>query len=226
MAVKNLAAKKAEIVLCPSFTSLAEVGKVIKGSGLKLGSQDCFWESAGAFTGEISVRQIKEVGCEYVILGHSERRTHLGETDEMIHRKAGAVLAADLTPVVCVGETFEQRQEGATDYVLIQQVTKALAGAALLAGQTLVVAYEPVWVIGSGQAIEPAAAAAAHEVIRQTLLDLFGAETVKRQLRVIYGGSVDAGNVGAFVRQENTHGILVGGASLNAETFSEIIKNA
>ncbi len=224
--IKKSASKNDNIVICPSFVSLLEIAKVLKSSRIKLGGQDCFWEEAGAFTGEISASQLREVGCEYVILGHSERRTYLKETDEMVHQKIKMALAAKLTPIICVGETFEQRQQGAKDYILIQQTTKALAGAEISLNQKVIIAYEPVWVIGSGQAVEPGEAAAAHQVIRQALFDLFSPSLVKNNFSVIYGGSVDGTNVAQFTNLENTSGVLVGGASLNLKDFTAIIKNS
>ena len=214
-----------EIVICPSFVSISEVGEILKGSQIKLGAQDCFWESEGAYTGEVSAKQLRELGCEFVILGHSERRQYLKETDEVIHSKIRLALNFDLVPILCVGETFEQRQEGAKDYVLIQQVTKALEGIEIDSAKQLIIAYEPVWVIGSGQAIDPAEAAAAHQVIFQCLFDLFPSQLVKSNLRIIYGVSVDESNISNFVSLENTDGVLVGGASLKAKNFLAIIKN-
>jgi triosephosphate isomerase len=216
---------RTEAVICPAFFSLVEVGKILKNSGLKLGAQDCFWEESGAYTGEVSAWQLKEIGCQYVILGHSERRQSLGETDEMVHQKVKAAVQAGLIPVICVGETFDQRQQGAKDYILIQQTAKALAGVEINQQQQVVIAYEPVWVIGSGQAIEPQEAALAHQVIWQSLFDLFPAPLVKTNFSVIYGGSVDSENVSAFTNLDNTVGVLVGGASLKAKDFIDIIKN-
>jgi len=224
-AVRRIGSKDIELVICPSFISLTEAAKVLKGSQIKLGAQDCFWEAEGAFTGEVSAGYLKEVGGEFVILGHSERRQYLGETDGMVHRKVKMALMANLIPILCVGETFDQRQQGATDYVLIQQVTKALEGAPVGLEQRLIIAYEPVWVIGSGQAINPEQAATAHQVIRQTLFDLFPASLVKSNFAVIYGGSVDGANVASFTGLDNTAGVLVGGASLKIDKFTAIIKN-
>ena len=223
--VKKAATKKVEIVICPSFVSLLAVGKILKGSGLKLGGQDCFWEKSGAYTGEISASELRQAGCEFVILGHSERRQNLGETDEIVHKKIKAALAGGLTPIICVGETFDQRQTGAKDYILIQQTTRALEGVDVRFDQRVIIAYEPVWVIGSGHAIEPSEAAMSHQVIRQTLFDLFHQSIVKNNFSVIYGGSVDEKNINRFISLENTNGVLVGGASLNAEEFLSIIKN-
>ena len=225
-AVKKKVSRKDEVVICPSFVSLTEVAKVLKNSNIKLGAQDCFWEAQGAFTGEVSASYLKEAGCEFVILGHSERRKYLNETDEMVHRKVAMALSAGLVPIVCVGETFEQRQDGATDYILIQQTTRAFEGAKVGFNQRAIIAYEPVWVIGTGQAINPDQAENAHQVIRQTLFDLFPESLVKNNFRIIYGGSVDAGNISRFTGLENTSGVLVGAASLNADDFAELLRSA
>lgn len=216
---------KVEVVVCPSFPSLIEVGNSLKGSQIKLGAQDCFWEAEGAYTGEVSAIQLRQAGCDYVILGHSERRKYLNETNEMIHQKIKLALSASLIPIVCVGETFEQRQNGATDYVLIEQTTKALEGIQLGVDKKVIIAYEPVWVIGTGQAISPNEAENAHQVIRQSLFDIFSPTLVKNNFWVIYGGSVDSNNVSDFVSLENTSGVLVGNASLKFNEFTAIIKN-
>lgn len=223
--VKKGATKKSEIVLCPSFVSLTEVANILKQSDVKLGAQDCFWESHGSFTGEVSASYLREAGVEFVILGHSERRKYLAETDEMVHKKVKMALAANLVPIVCVGETFEQRQQGAQDYILIQQTTKALDGVEINPDQRMIIAYEPIWVIGTGQAINPDQAALAEQVIRQTLLDLFPPTIVEENFSVIYGGSIDATNASSFMALEENHGFLVGGASLKAADFLAIIKN-
>jgi len=214
-----------EVVVCPSFASVVEVRNILKGSKVKVGGQDCFWESEGAYTGEVSASQLREAGCDYVIIGHSERRKYLQETDEMIHNKIKTALSASLTPIICVGESFEQRSEGATDYVLINQVTKAIEGVDLGSDKKIIIAYEPVWVIGSGQAISPDEAEHAHQVIRQSLFDIFSPGLVKNNFSIIYGGSITSQNVGEFIALENTSGVLVGGASLKSDEFIAIIKN-
>ncbi|MFA6254894.1 MAG: triose-phosphate isomerase [Patescibacteria group bacterium] len=224
-AIKKKVAKDSEVVICPSFPCLLEVGKILKGSNIKLGAQDCFWEAEGAYTGEVSAGQLRETGCDFVILGHSERRKYLQETDEIVHRKIRIALASGLTPIVCVGETFEQRQQGAQDYVLIRQTTRAFEGIDI-GKKEIIIAYEPVWVIGTGQAISPAEAGSAHQVIRQTLFDIFPPDLVRNNFRIVYGGSVDHSNVSAFVNLENTSGVLVGGASLNTEEFISLINNS
>lgn len=223
--IKKTNLKNAEVVICPSFVSLTEVAKIIKHTNIALGAQDCFWESQGAFTGEVSANYLKEAGCDFVILGHSERRKYQKETDEMVHRKVGMALSAGLVPVICVGETFEQRHDGSKDYTLIQQTTKALEGTPIGPDQRVIIAYEPVWVIGTGQAIEPEEAALSQQVIRQVLFDLFTPSVVKSSFSVIYGGSVDNSNASKLFSLEENDGFLVGGASQNVKDFEGIIKN-
>jgi len=215
-----------EVVLCPSFESLALVNEEIKKSAIKLGAQDCFWQDQGAYTGEISAPILKALGCSYVIIGHSERRTNLHETDEDINRKVAAVWRAGLTPIICVGETFDERQGGKKDFVIMNQVAGALKDLAWPFGGRLIIAYEPVWVIGSGQAVDPAEAEHTAKVIRQVLLDTFAeANFNAAAAQVIYGGSVNPENVANFTGSASIDGILVGGASLQAESFAELIKN-
>lgn len=217
--------KDVEVVLCPSFISLQEVGAMIRKTKLKLGAQDVFWEEKGAYTGEVSPLMLEETNCEYVIIGHSERRKYLNETDEMVHRKLGTALEEGLTPILCVGETFEERQEGSKDYVIIRQLSGALEGIEMAKDQQLVVAYEPVWVIGSGQAVNPEEAGMVKDLIRQTLLDLFPLDIVENNIRIIYGGSVDHTNVRPFLEEARLRGVLVGGASLEASEFINIVKS-
>lgn len=211
------------VAVAPDFLSLQEVGAVFKSTDVALVAQDCFWEHEGAFTGEVSADYCKELGCSYCILGHSERREHMGETDEMVHRKLGAALEAGLTPIVCVGENFAERQAGQKEYVILRQVTKALEGTALRQDQKIVVAYEPVWVIGSGQAIEPAEAEHTHRAIHQVLVDLFDTQVASRQFSIIYGGSVDKDDVTGFIQQSAVQGVLVGSASIDPDHFASII---
>jgi len=213
-----------EVVVCPTFDSLKDVALKLSKTKIGLGSQNCFWEDEGAFTGEVSPKVLKELGCRYAIVGHSERRQYLGETDEMVSKKVMAALRNGLVPVICVGETFEERKEGRKDFVIMEQTRKALKGVKLLSDDHLIVAYEPVWVIGSGQAVLPEEAEHANRVIKQTLLDSFPLAMVDGQTRIIYGGSVNPGNVKGFTGQPTVDGILVGGASLNSATFGELIK--
>lgn len=219
--------KKAEIVLCPSFTSLFSLSDVLKKNNplnFRLGAQDVFWEEKGAYTGEISTKMLKEVGCDYVIVGHSERRQNLGETDEMVNRKVKVALEYDIVPIVCVGETFEERQKGIRDVVVDRQTAKALEGVELFGNKKIIIAYEPVWVIGTGQAVDPEDAEHSHRMIREALLEIFSADIVEKHFQIIYGGSVDSGNIRDFLDKESIEGVLVGGASLKAEEFVKMIK--
>lgn len=218
--------KLAEIVLCPSFTEIASVATAIKGTRVKLGAQNCFWEETGAFTGEISAKVLKEYGTNYVLVGHSERREHLGETDEMIHKKIRLLLSIGLTPVLCIGETFEERQSGQKDVVLLHKISKALNGISLNTLSNLVIAYEPIWVIGSGQAVDPHEAEQTNRVIKHALYDLFPPSLVENNVRTVYGGSVDPDNVSSFMTQSTIDGVLVGGASLDATTFTALVATA
>jgi len=214
---------KIEVGVCPSYTSLYSVSATLAGSQIKLGAQDMFWEETGAFTGEISPLMLRDYGCQMVIIGHSERRQNLGETDAMVHKKIKTALNQKLLPILCVGEDFQQRSENQTDYVVIQQVTKALEGIDLKEDDKIVIAYEPVWVIGSGQAIEPEETEHVHNLINHILIDLFADNLVKTNFRIIYGGSVDSTNVNLFTDLDITDGVLVGNASLEAEEFVKIV---
>lgn len=207
------------VVICPSHMAIEEVAKVVKGTPVALGSQDAFWDDKGAFTGEVSPKTLKELGCEYCIIGHSERRQHLGETDEMVNRKAVALLRNGITPIICVGETMEERRAGKRDAVVIGQVRGALAGVKPVGTQKIIIAYEPRWVIGTGQAVSPSDAAEMHHLILTALNELFPAEVVDRQCAIIYGGAVDAKNLAGFLEVPVIHGVLVGGASLKPQEF-------
>ena len=215
--------KKKEVVICPSFSALAGVGQAISGSEIKLGSQDIFWESRGAYTGEESPKFLRELDCRYALIGHSERRQYLLETDEMTHLKVKAGYAANLTPILCVGETFAERQEGQADNAIFRQVVRALSGIELTANEQLVIAYEPVWVIGSGRPIEAPEAEHAFRLIHHALLDFWPPAIIRNNIRIISGGSVDAGNAAQFTGLDHFAGFLVGGASLKAEEFTAII---
>ena len=212
-----------EIVLCPSFTALMAVSRTIHGSALFLGAQDVFWEEKGAYTGEVSVEMLREVGCRYVIIGHSERRQNLLETNTMVHQKTKAALRGGLTPIICVGETFDERSQGQTEYVVMEQVSAALSGISLLGQEQIVIAYEPVWVIGSGRAVEVLEAERVIKVIRHLLLDFYPREVVNERCRVLYGGSVDHSNVAQFIGATQGDGALIGGASLRAEEFTQLV---
>ncbi len=211
-----------EVVLCPPFTAIPAVHAALHGSAIHVGAQNMHWEDAGAFTGEISPVMLKE-WCHYVIIGHSERRQYFHEDDEMIRRKVAAAIRHGLIPILCVGETLAQREAGETGAVVAAQTRRALEGLTPEQVAGLVIAYEPVWAIGTGRA---ATGADAEEVIqrwvRGTLAELFGAETAQ-QVRVLYGGSVTPENIVEFVCRPSIDGALVGGASLKAESFLGII---
>lgn len=215
---KRLAVK---LVLCPSFTEIEEVGKLLGQSGVELGAQDMFWEQKGAFTGEVSPEMLKEIGVKYVILGHSERRA-LGETDAEINKKIKAALKAELVPILCVGETLVERRAGKEKRVLARQLKIDLEGVAGF--KQIIVAYEPVWAIGTGVPESPAEAVKMHAHIRKVLKSLY--KKAERGIAIIYGGSVTAKNIGGFMRHEEIEGALVGGASTKAVEFKQILKVA
>ncbi|MCK5416554.1 triose-phosphate isomerase [Candidatus Parcubacteria bacterium] len=216
---------KGEFVVCPNFLSLLEVGKTLKASGIDLGAQDVFWEENGAYTGEISPEMLVEAGCKYVIIGHSERRKFLMENYEMIHKETKAVMNhEDLTPVVCIGENWDERKTDRRDFVLFDQLQQALSGLDIVGNQQIIIAYEPIWAIGSGTAIEPTEAEYAHKIIRLTLNDMFGMKIVNNNFKIIYGGSINSKNVKGFVGLDNLDGMLVGGASLDADEIFKVAK--
>ncbi|MBI4090760.1 MAG: triose-phosphate isomerase [Candidatus Komeilibacteria bacterium] len=212
-----------EVVVCPSYDALASVGEALSGSALQLGAQDVFWQEKGAYTGEISASMLAALGVRLVIVGHSERRTHLHETDELVNMKVKAALSQGMTPVLCVGETYDERRIGHTELILMRQVVEGLKGITLGPDNKLVIAYEPVWVIGTGQAIDPAQAERAIQVIRQSLIDLYPPATIATQIRVIYGGSVDPGNIANYTTIPGIRGVLVGAASIHAENFIKLL---
>jgi len=226
VAKASLKYKDAEVIICPGFTELAAISEIIKGSAVKLGAQDCFWEEAGAFTGEVSPKHLLDYGVQYVIVGHSERREHLGETDKMVHQKTRMLVSLGITPIVCIGETFEERQAGQKEAVLLREIDAALNGISLNKLTNLIIAYEPVWVIGSGQAVDPFEAEHTHQVIKHALYELFSEEAVEERVKIIYGGSVDPENVAGFIKQPNIKGVLIGGASLDATEFGAIIASS
>jgi len=214
-----------EVVVCPPFTALASVSELLKGSRISLGAQDLFWEVQGAFTGEVSPPMLADVGCRYVIIGHSERRQHFGETDETVQRKLVAALKHALTPIVCIGETLAEREGHQTFDLLTHQLDGALRGLSPADAGRIVLAYEPVWAIGTGRNATPEQAQEAHAFIRQWLAKRFGAG-MSDTLRVQYGGSVNAANAASLLQQPDVDGALVGGASLKAEVFTAIVKAA
>lgn len=216
---------KGEVVVCAATLALGKVAKILKGSRIKLGAQDVFWEDRGAYTGEISPGMLVEIGCQYVILGHSERRKYLLENYEMIHKKVRAVIRNEkLTPIVCIGENWEEKKSDKRDFVLVEQLQQALSGIDIFGKQQVIIAYEPIWAIGTGTAIKPAEAEYAHKIIKLALNDMFGMRVVSKNFSVIYGGSISWKNVKDFANLENMDGLLVGGASLKAEEFFKVAR--
>ncbi len=214
-----------EKVLCPPFTALQAVRALLEGSDLGLGAQDMYWEEKGAFTGEVSPSMVKEL-CGYVILGHSERRLYFGETDETVGKKVLAASKADLTPIVCVGETLQQYEAGATAEVVANQLTRGLSQVPANFAQRLVIAYEPVWAIGTGKAsTSENAAAVIGKNIRPALSRMFG-DAAAQSIRVLYGGSVTGSNAAQYFGNPEIDGALVGGASLKADEFVAITQAA
>ena len=215
----------AEVAVAPVFTALTSVRDALAGSHVALSAQDVYWESKGAFTGQVSAPLLKDVGCTYCIVGHSERRQFFGETDETVRRKLRALLAAGIRPIFCVGESLEQREQGATVGVVLGQLAAGLAGIATDALAELVIAYEPVWAIGTGKTATPADAQAVHAALRAQLVHdrgaAFGAAT-----RILYGGSVKADNASQLLAQPDIDGALVGGASLVVDQFVAIVAEA
>jgi len=209
-----------EKVLCPPFVSLVAVNMMLRGSSIKLGAQNMYFETAGAYTGEISPLMLREL-CEFVILGHSERRWYFGETDEIVNKKVKAALANKLQPILCVGERLAENEAGKTEEVVNRQVTAALNGIEPVSN--LVVAYEPVWAIGTGKAASGEQAAATIQFIRDVLAKLWN-KSIAQDLRILYGGSVTSANIAEFISHPEIDGALVGGASLKAEEFASIVE--
>jgi len=214
-----------EIVICPVFTALSEVAEVIFQSQIQLGAQDLHWEEKGAFTGEVSASLLKDAGCSQVIIGHSERRQFFGETDTMVNQKIKAAVASDLNAIVCCGELLEEREAGKMNEVLDRQIRGAFEGLSESQANACVIAYEPVWAIGTGKVATPDQAEEAHAFIRQLVAELIS-EAFANQVRILYGGSVKPENAGEILKKENVDGALVGGASLDVESFAQIIRAA
>jgi triosephosphate isomerase len=211
----------AELVVAPPFTALESVARTLRGSGVALAGQNLYHEDHGAFTGEIAPSMLLDVGCTFVIVGHSERRRLFGETDQSAARRARAALAAGLIPIACVGETLEQREAGSTQAVIQGQLGAVVDGLRLAASQRLVVAYEPVWAIGTGRNATVEQAAEAHRWLREGLRPLGAAA---ERVQILYGGSVNMDNIGSFTASPWIQGALVGGASLEPEGFAELVR--
>ena len=214
-----------EIIVAPPFTALAAVNDVIVNSNIHLAAQDVYSEESGAFTGEVSAPMLKDVGCDYVIIGHSERRQYFGETNESVNQKVKAALVHDLKPIICVGEQLEEREAGRTEAVIADHVTGGIAGLSAPELLSCVIAYEPVWAIGTGKTATPDQAQEVHNFIRGLLTKAYSAD-VASQVCIQYGGSVKPENATELMSQPDVDGALVGGASLEAESFAQIVKMA
>ena len=213
-----------DIVICPPFTALPELAEVFLDTDFRLGAQDLYWEEEGAFTGEVSAPLLKDAGASFVIVGHSERRQFFHETDQTVSRKTQAALKAGLTPITCIGETLAEREKELTLSVLERQLAGAFADLGGADIQRTVLAYEPVWAIGTGKVATPRQAQQAHAFIRSWLVKRFGRD-VADGVRIQYGGSVKPDNIAELVREQDIDGVLVGGASLDAQSFADIVKN-
>jgi triosephosphate isomerase len=212
-----------EVVVAAPFTALYAMSQALQGTSIHLAAQDVFWETHGAYTGEISAPMLVDVGCSHVIIGHSERRQYFGETDATVQRKVQAALAAGLRSIVCIGETLEQRQAGETLHIIETQIRSALAGCDADQASRLVLAYEPIWAIGTGVTATPAEAQEAHRRIRHLLAEMWGEEAAQG-IRIQYGGSVRPENVAALMAEADIDGALVGGASLEVDSFIGILR--
>jgi triosephosphate isomerase len=218
-----VAGAAAEVAVCPPFTALTAAKAALAGTGIKLGAQDMYWEKQGAFTGEVSPLMLKDAGCEYVIIGHSERRQFFAETDGTVNKKLAAAFAHGLVPIMCVGELLAEREAGTTEQVVDRQVRVGLAGLTADQVAAMVIAYEPVWAIGTGRTASADDAEAVCAFIRRLAAELFG-KAAADAVRIQYGGSVKPENAAELMGKENIDGALVGGASLDAATFAKIVK--
>jgi len=210
-----------EVIVAPPFTALTIVAQEIKGSIIKLAAQDCFWEKEGAYTGEISPSMLKDAGCSYVIIGHSERRQYFGETDDMVNKKVRAALDTGLIPIMCIGETLGEREEGKTFSVVERQLKGGMNTLPVNDSQDFIIAYEPVWAIGTGKTATPEQAEEVHSFIRNMLEKIYNL-TIARGIRILYGGSVKPENIDELMAKPDIDGALVGGASLKADQFTRI----
>ena len=212
-------AANVEVIVCPPFTSLKDAAAACAGTNVKLGAQNIHWEASGAYTGEISADMLKDLGVTHVIIGHSERRQYFGETDDTVNKRTKAALAAGLVPLVCVGETLEERDSGKMEDVVVRQVKLGLTD---LDVSKVVIAYEPVWAIGTGRTATPAQAQEVHALIRRTLAEIAGGD-VANGVRIQYGGSMKPDNAKELMSQPDIDGGLIGGAALNADSFAAIV---
>ncbi len=221
----EIAGKRADIAVFPPFVYLPSIFKALNTSNIAVGAQDVYFEQNGAFTGEISVSMLKDIGCTYTLCGHSERRHVIGETDELINKKVAAAISGGILPVLCVGELLEERKASQTNEVVTRQVKKGLAGLSAEKISAVTIAYEPVWAIGTGLTATPEQAQQAHELVRNLLAEMYDAQLAE-EIRILYGGSVKPDNAAELMRQQDVDGSLVGGASLKADSFLSIIQAA
>ena len=214
-----------DVAVCPTFTALDASSKALAGSNVKLGAQNMYTKASGAYTGEISAEMLKEFNCTYVILGHSERREYFKETDAFINEKVKAVLENGMKPILCVGEKLEEREAGNTIAVVSKQTSEGMAGLSAEDAQKVVIAYEPVWALGTGKTATPALAQEVHAEIRKVLADLFGAEA-SENIQILYGGSMKPENADDLLKEKDIDGGLIGGAALKADSFVALVKSA
>lgn len=217
--------EEAQMVVIPPFTALCDVHITLQGSSIQIGGQDVFWEEEGAFTGEISASMLKDVGCRYVIIGHSERRQYFGETNTTVNKKIKAAISHDLTPIMCIGESLEEREKGETINKVRIQISEGFEDLDADSIRKIIIAYEPIWAIGTGLTATPDQAQEVHRFIRKELSEKYGNETGSCAI-ILYGGSVKPANTFSLMKEKDINGALVGGASLNAESFIEIAKEA
>jgi triosephosphate isomerase len=212
-----------DIVVCPPFTALFAVSKAVRRTNIFLGAQDIYWEEKGAYTGEVSPGMLTDIGCRYVIIGHSERRHLFAETNQSVNKKVKTALKFDFIPIMCVGERLEERERGATEGVVREHITRGLEGLSREEVLKMVIAYEPVWAIGTGKTATPDQAQEVHSFIRRLLSEIYG-EVIASKIRIQYGGSVKPENISLLMKEADIDGALVGGASLDARSFAQIIK--
>jgi triosephosphate isomerase len=225
LSVELKAAGQIDVVMAPPFTALYSMGVALSDTEFKLAGQNLFWEDSGAFTGEVSGEFLAEIGCTYVIVGHSERRQYFGETNETVNKRLMAAIRHGLIPIMCVGENLAQRENGDTWQIIEEQLTDGLRGIDLRTVAHFVIAYEPVWAIGTGKTASPDEASGVHDSIRNYLKERYGDETAGK-IRLIYGGSVTPANSRELITRENIDGALVGGASLDPKKFADIVRSA
>jgi len=222
---EGIAGEKVDVLLCPPFIYLSGVVKAVKGTKISVGAQDVYFEGNGAFTGEISVSMLKDVGCSFVLCGHSERRHIIGEGDELINKKLSASIIGGLLPILCIGETKEQRESGKTAEVVKSQLAGGFSGFSKKEAMAITIAYEPVWAIGTGLTATPGQAQEVHSMIREQIGQMYD-EPLAEEMRILYGGSAKPDNAAELMSQDDIDGVLVGGASLKVDAFSAIIESA